>query len=170
VSLVAGFDYDSHGAYVVFLDEDTGAVVRPVRYDLDVGPGNALQRAQRLRDVMPARDSWRDEGVVAIGIEEPFSNDFKAATSLARVQGALLACLPRDVPVFPVTPNGRKTPGWKLLSLGRTNSSKDDVRAWSLEHGGRTFWNPNLFDAHAIAWATRRLHRRERIDADDAES
>lgn len=157
---IAGVDYDSNGVFVVLVDEDTGAWQGQMQGDLACGPGDALARCRRLRDLVPARGDWADAGVVAIGIESTFSRDFRAAVALCRVQGALIACLPRDLPLYLLTANGRRTPGWKLQTVGTTNASKLEVRSWALEHGAPDGLPQDFYDAFAIARATRRTHQR----------
>lgn len=163
MSSIAGIDFDSHGVFVALIDEDSGAWQGKMQADLDCGPGDALARARRVRDLMPARDGWADAGVTAIGLESTFSRDFRAATALCRIQGAIIACLPRDVPLFLLTAGGRRTPGWKLLTVGAadslTTSSKEQVKHWSVDRGAPTGLPQDLYDAFAIARATRRLTR-----------
>jgi hypothetical protein len=154
----AGIDIDTNSIHVVRLELDSDEA----RYDrvrLDVGPGDYHQRARRLRDLMPTRGAWKDDGVVTIAYEDPRSAAFKAAVPLAVVRGALLACLPRDVPVVPLTPQD-----WKKWTLGggfpgQGNATKDDVAAWVRDH-----WpnrppaaDQNALDAYAIAWAARAM-------------
>ena len=155
---VAGFDYDSNGIFCVLVDEETGTWSGTIVCDLACGPGDAVRRAQRVRDLMPARGAWVDSGVVAIGIESTFSQNFKATASLARVQGAIVACLPRDLPIRLLTANGRQTPGWKILTVGQTNATKPDVKAWAIDHGAPPGLVQDQYDAFAIARATRRIH------------
>ena len=126
------------------------------QFDLACGPGDAVARARRLRDLMPSRGSWLDAGVVAIGVESTFSRDFRATAALARVQGAILACLPRDVPIHLLTANGKRTPGWKIQTVGTTNASKLEVRGWALDHGAPDGLPQDFYDAFCIARATRR--------------
>jgi Holliday junction resolvasome RuvABC endonuclease subunit len=158
---IAGFDFDSNGIFGVLIDEDTGAWLGKMQADLACGPGDAADRARRVRDLMPARESWVDAGVTAIGLESTFSRDFRAATALCRIQGAIIACLPRSLPLHLLTANGRRTPGWKILTVGKTNASKDEVRQWALDlnHGAPPGLPQDLYDAFAIARATRRLER-----------
>ncbi len=168
MSAVAGFDYDSNGVYGVLVDEDDGTWLGQMHADLACGPGDALERARRVPDLMPPRLSWLDAGVVAIGLESTFSRDFRAATALCRIQGAIIACLPRELPLHLLTAGGRRTPGWKLLTAGaaddRTTSSKQEVKEWALEHGAPAGLVQDHYDAFCIARATRRSLRPTRRD------
>lgn len=157
MSLIAGFDYDSRGVFCALCDEDDGGWRGHAQFDLDCGPGDAVERCRRVRLLMPARTDWTDSGVIAIGLESTFSRDFRAATSLARVQGAILACLPRTIPLHLLTANGRKVEGWKLLTTGKTNASKPAVKQWALDHGAPDGLPQDVYDAFAIARATRRI-------------
>ena len=160
MTAVAGIDFDSNGIFVAVVDEDSGGWVGQITCDLQCGPGDALARARRVRDLMPARGSWADSGIVAIGLESTFSRDFRAATALCRIQGAIIACLPRDVPLQLLTAGGRRKPGWKLLTVGAasdlTTSSKAEVKEWALEHGAPPGLVQDHYDAFCIARATRR--------------
>ena len=154
---IAGFDYDSNGVFGVLVDEDNGGWLGQMQADLACGPGDAVARARRVRDLMPSRDGWADAGVIAIGVESTFSRDFRATAALARVQGAILACLPRDVPIHLLTANGRRKPGWKIQTIGTTTASKLEVRGWALDHGAPDGLPQDFYDAFCIARATRRL-------------
>lgn len=155
MSLFAGIDYDSEGVYVAFVDEVTGQLAARQSFDLACGPGDSFDRARRVRTLLPALGLWNDSGVLAIGIEATFSQAFKATVALGRVQGAILACLPRDVCVVPL-PAAHKAEnnGWKALTVGRTNASKDDVAAWARENGAPDGLVQDFYDAFAIARAT----------------
>ncbi len=158
MAAIAGFDYDSDAVFGVLVDEDTGGWIGCRQFDLRAGPGDAVERCRRVRDLMPARDSWQAAGVVAIGIESTFSRAFKATAALARVQGAILACLPRTLPVYLLTANGREHPGWKLLTVGKTTATKDEVRHWAQDRGAPVGLVQDHYDAFAIARAARRQH------------
>lgn len=158
----AGIDYDSEAVFVALIDEETGELAGTGTYDLACGPGNSLERARRLRELMPARGSWRDSGVLAIGLESTFSQAFKATAALARVQGAIVACLPRELPLEPLTAGGRKVPGWKLLTVGKTNASKDEVKVWAIRNGAPPGLVQDHYDAFAIARAVRELWKTRR--------
>jgi hypothetical protein len=165
VTHFGGIDYDSSGVFVAIVDEEAGAFCGVVSYEIDCGPGGALQRVRRLRDLMPPRSAWRDSGVLAVGLESTFSQAYKAAVALARVQGAIIACLPRDVELELLTANGRAEPGWKLLTTGKTTSSKDEVKAWAIENGAPPGLVQDFYDAFAIARATRELWLTRRREA-----
>jgi hypothetical protein len=160
VSAVAGIDFDSNGVFVALVDEDDGGWLGHQQIDLACGPGDSFQRSRRVRDLMPSRGSWDAAGVVAVGIESTFSRDFRAATALARVQGAIVSCLPRTVPLYLLTAHGRKRPGWKLLTVGQTNASKAHVKQWAINRGAPAGLVQDTYDAFAIAIAARHLNTR----------
>jgi hypothetical protein len=151
---IAGIDLDSNAIDVVLIDEDTGAWLGYRRYDLDVGPGGSLERARRVRDVLPVRGAWADAGVVAIGLEDTRSKQRLSIAAISRIQGALATCLPRDVELLELSVNRRER-GWKALTAGKTNASKDEIRAWAIAAGAPEGLVQDAYDAFAIATATR---------------
>lgn len=155
MSLIVGFDYDStSGVFGVAIDEDTAAWVGTFRADIGWVKGDSFARTRALRDRMPDRGSWRDNGVVAFGVEDLRSKQRSSVAALARVEGALLACLPLDIRIVHLSVN-RLDVGWKAMTVGKTNASKDEIRAWALRQGAPTGLVQDLYDAFAIARATR---------------
>jgi hypothetical protein len=153
----AGVDYDSSSIDVVRLELDSDEAVWH-RILLDpTGKLDALGRARRVRDLMPHRRAWGDDGVVTLALEDPKGPTFKGSIPIARVQGAILACLPApgtDPDVLLLT-----TQEWKMACGLGGNCKKQDVQQWA-----RATW-PNLpiragqdaLDAYAIAWAARSI-------------
>ena len=156
MAAIAGIDLSSVAVHVVAIDEDSGAYMSRLVADLECGPGDAFERARRVRHLLPPAGHWR-ENFAAIGIEETFSNRVCTAVTLARVQGAVLACLPREMLVMPLPANYRKPHGWKALTVGKTNASKDEVREWALDQGMPPGLAQDFYDAFAIARAVREL-------------
>lgn len=166
MSYFAGIDYDSEAVYTVLIDEDTGRVAETHKAVLTFRSDDSFDRARRVRDTLPDRGRWADRGVLAIGIEATFSQAFKATIALGRVQGAILACLPRDLLVIPIAANRRSPAGWKALTVGATNATKDDVRAWALANGAPAGLEQDFYDAFSIARATALIWRtREEVAA-----
>ncbi len=151
MSLFAGIDYDSNEIHTVTIDETTLQLVDTHRANLDCGPGDSYARARRVRDLLPPRARWADNGVLAIGIEDPYSRQLNSLTALMRVQGALLACLPRDIDVIPLRPQH-----WKIATLGKGhgNDLKPAVIAWAIAQGCPAGLPEDFYDAYAIARAT----------------
>lgn len=153
----AGIDYSSTAIDIVRLElESDEAAWEAIALD-ESGKLEALERARHVWALMPSRGAWADDGVVTIALEDPRGPTFKGSIPLARVQGAILACLPgpsRDPDVLPLT-----TQEWKMACGLGGNCKKELVRAWVL----RTW--PNLpahhtqdaLDAYAIAWAARSI-------------
>lgn len=165
MSVFAGIDLNSNVVDIVLLDEDTGDA-RWIRRRIDDGPSgdDAFTRCRRLRDALPARTSWKDTGVLAIGIELPMSRSFSSVRAQGRVQGALLACLPVDIPVYELVPAS-----WKKLALGNGRASKEDGATWCRQH---VRWAPagqrlpqDAIDAACIAKAAEMRHRLQRSTA-----
>jgi hypothetical protein len=164
MSAIAGIDYSSVAVHVVAIDEDSGLYAGHLVADLECGPGDAFERARRVRYLLPPAGYWRDN-YAAIGIEETFSNRVGTAVTLARVQGAILAVLPREMLVLPLPANYKAPHGWKALTVGKTNASKDEVRAWALAQGMPPGLAQDFYDAYCIAHATRKLLERGRAAA-----
>jgi hypothetical protein len=152
VSYVAGIDYDSNGVYVVLIDEDSGTPLFEHGYDLACGPGDAFDRARRVRHLLPAGKAWDDAGVIAAGIEDPYTRQLNSLVAQVRVQGAILSCLPRGLLVEPM-----RAQRWKLLALGagNGNAGKPAVANWARANGMADGLRQDFYDAFAIARATR---------------
>lgn len=154
MSSIGGIDYDSEGVYLVLIGEDDGRWLGQARYDLASGPGDSFERIRRLPALFPGRGTWADQGIVALGLEDLRSRQRSQIAAASRVEGALLALLPRDLDVVRLSVN-RRLVGWKALTVGPTNASKDAIRAWALEHGAPAGLRQDFYDAYAIARATR---------------
>jgi hypothetical protein len=162
----AGIDYSSTAIDVVRLELDSDEA-RHDRILFDsTGKLDALERARRVRELMPPRSAWADDGVVTIAIEDALGQFFKGSIPLARVQGAVLACLPpagSDPPVLAL-----KTAEWKMACGLSGNAKKAEVRSFAEGHW--TSGDPFLFrgfiltqdmaDAFCIAWAARSICER----------
>lgn len=157
MSLFAGIDLNSNVVDIVLLDEDTNEA-HWIRRRIDTGPAgdDAFARCRRLRDAMPARSIWKDSGVVAIGLEIGMSKSFKSVRAQGRVQGAILACLPVEIPVYELYPAS-----WKRLALGSGRATKEDGAAWC-RRNVRWLENQRLpqdaIDAACIAKAAEMRH------------
>jgi Holliday junction resolvasome RuvABC endonuclease subunit len=154
----AGIDYSSVAIDVVRLELDSDEA-RWDRILLDpTGKLEALERARRVRELMPARSAWADDGVVTIALEDPRGPTFKGSIPLARVQGAILACLPGpgDVDVIALAPWE-----WKMACGLSGNAKKVLIREWVLRLWSLTNlpdrYTQDALDAYAIAWAARSL-------------
>jgi hypothetical protein len=148
--VIAGIDYSTHAVDVVLLDEDTDEATwhRKLLHGRD-----GFERAREVRLQVWLGSFWDD--VTAIGIEDPRGYN---AGALYRIQGAILACLPRTTLVQPLIPSvWRKTVGLP------GNASKGLVHMHAMK-----MWNPGDYglqleipqdacDAYCIALATRTL-------------
>lgn len=158
MSQIAGIDYDSEGVYIVLIDEDTGGMMSLARrrlFSANGRPETSFERARTLFRQMPARQGWGDAGVVAIGIEDPYSRFPEAIKAEARVQGAILSLLPDDLEILPLKPHTRD--GWKALTVGKANASKEQVAAWARAQSAPPAVRQDFYDAFAIARATREI-------------
>ena len=101
--------------------------------------------------------AYLPEDIDVIVIEEPAGSSRLVAQQLARVQGIILAHLPRiDGQVW-----GMVAPEWKKLVLGKGNASKADVQAWISRNwplpwnamSGELKRNQDAADAYCMALA-----------------
>ena len=161
--MIAGIDLDSNGVHIVRLSlDDNTATYNRIR--VNNVKGDVHERARRLRDLMPAPGAWKDHGIIRFAIELPMTapghGGFQSAVPQAVLRGALLACLPTDIPVDILTAHE-----WKKWSLGdgtpgQGNAKKPAIREWAERH-----W-PNVpehvtqdaYDAYCVAWASRNMH------------
>ena len=155
---VAGIDFSSHQADVVLLDESTDHATHHV---FKFGRGDAFDRARTIRYSMPSRSWWEDEGVIAIGIEDPRGVARSADAPLYRAQGAILVCLPQLLLVQPWKPGE-----WRK-QLGIANTGKVAPAAFALERWLPPVgvWTQDMADAYCLAYATR-----QRIEVTKAEA
>jgi hypothetical protein len=156
---IAGIDFSSRAVDIVLLDEDTDAASWH-RFELQ--GQDAFDRARSVFAAMPGPYSTFWDEILAVGIEQPRGNH--GVVHMARIQGAVLTCVPVAKLVQPWNPAGwRKTVG---LS---GNAPKEEVKAFAatrLIGTGWTQWRQpatqDFFDAYCIALATRTmLHRTE---------
>ncbi len=144
--------------HLVKVCEDSGAA-EYIRYSLEAHGGDALDRSRSLADIPWSRQF---EDVIAVGIEEPAG---KMTGRLFRVQGAILAKLPRELLVQPFMPSQwRKAVGLKGLC------GKPDVAEFAnhymFEHGeanGFSYveWPQDAKDALCMALAVSKLVQSE---------
>ena len=146
---VGGIDFSSFQADIVILDEDTDHATHHV---YRFGKGDAFDRARTIRYSMPSRSWWEEQGVIAIGIEDPRGVARSADAPLYRAQGAIIACLPERLLVQPWKPGE-----WRK-QIGISNVGKDAPAeyAWSHWPGsvGHGISQDGL-DAYCLAYATR---------------
>lgn len=167
MSLVVGADYSTRYIDLVLLDEDTLAATWR-RYELE--GHDAFERARSIRDLpigsraYGAPSDWDD--VLACGIEEPpyVKGNPKTLRDLARVQGAVLARIPRSLLVKPWTPSEWR----KAVGLPGNASKRDVERFCDVKRGARPvkvdLWPHDACDAYCIALATlRALERKEAV-------
>lgn len=158
MSYILGVDYSTFDIDVVLIDEADAEPPRWHRYELR--GHDAFERARDVRRSLVegwCRDGAWPHHALAIGIEDPAGHH--AVRALARVQGAILARLPRDVLVVPLAPaQWRKTVGLP------GNATKQQVADWALTdaHSLGADWTlrdngQDCLDAYCIAVATRLL-------------
>jgi hypothetical protein len=153
---VAGIDFSTRRIDIVLLDEDSD---RATPHPYDLPRDGAFLAALAVKDVLPQRSWWEEQQVVSIWLELPWARFLKSVAPLMRMQGALLAVLPRELVAGELAPDT-----WKALTVGKRQASKPEVAEWVL---GRWVDQPGAVtqdacDAYAIAWAGRGLERTAR--------
>lgn len=148
--MIAGIDLSTFAVDLVVIDEDEDTAAW---FRFDLNGQDSFDRARDVGAVMPGNSSAFWDDILAVGIEAPFGPN---KNTLLRVQGAILACIPRATLVQPFAPQSwRKTAGMS----GR--ASKDAVRQWAINspgwNHGRRDWPQDAVDAYCIALATRTL-------------
>ncbi len=157
--IIAGIDFSTKAIDLVFLSETDNTAAWSHRVIAASGPPDSFLATRRIRDVMPIRAAYGDMGVIAIAIEKPYSMSYKASSALMRVQGAVIACLPPEIAVAEFSPQE-----WKRDTVGFSNASKDDVRAFAMKHWVEenvALLPQDVCDAYCIAWACRKRVTRE---------
>jgi hypothetical protein len=155
VSKICGIDYSTRAVDVVLLDEDTDAATW---YRFDLVGRDAFERARGVRRAMGRvfGGGGDFDNVLAVGLEEPRGYN---SGSLYRIQGAILACLPRTLLVQPWVPSE-----WRKAVGLPGNASKVDVFAWTARNYPQD-WHDNYvdmcpqdaIDAQCLALATRNV-------------
>lgn len=152
--MIAGIDLSSRALHICVLDDDTNAAtIHVVRLDLE--RGDASTRIRRMRDAMPARTAWNDNGVTLIALERPIAIHSNVPLM---VYGALLQLIPPDMPLLQL-----RAHDWRrecsLPTRGDRVKLKNAAKAFA-----RKCWtnaphaiDDNDADAFCIAWAAREL-------------
>lgn len=145
---VCGIDYSSKAVDMVFVHLDD--LQPPVWFRVELAGDNAFDRTRTVH--LPA--SFFDD-TLAVGIEEPRGQN---AGAIYRVQGAILAALPRNTLVHPWVPSA-----WRRAVGLPGNASKSDILHHSDELLPEVWpvWPQDAHDAHCIALATRAVISRE---------
>jgi len=137
--IYAGIDYSTHAVDVVTVrqrgaelweDWQTHTEVQHhrVEFEGDNAWARAFDAAEKLDAwewTDPVSDHLYDASVIVI--EEPAGSSRLVAQQLARVQGLIIANLPRiDGQVWGMVPSE-----WKKLVVGKGNASKEEVKQWA---------------------------------------
>lgn len=147
---ICGIDFSTHFVDIVLLDENTDAATWH-RFALE--GQDAFDRARNVHHAMPHGSFWDD--VMAVGIEQPRGNH--GVVHIARIQGAVLTCIPSRLLVQPWNPSA-----WRKAVALKGNATKDEVatyarRDWpgDIVLPERVSWPQDACDAFCIALATR---------------
>ena len=160
MSWIVGVDFSTKAIDFVYIDENDVEAPRWNRCHLE--GADAWERTRELSR-QPGWPSWMWDDVLAIGIEDPAGNH--GTNYLYRVQGAILARIPRSILVQPWRPSQ-----WRKAVGLPGNCTKQDVQDFSRVHSGSFFhvtpydtsaWSADAHDAFCIALATRQAITRE---------
>lgn len=151
---IAGIDLSTHAVDIVTIDVEERDPPEWRRFPLE--GADSFTRARQVRDAMPARtDEWYDD-VLAVGIEDPAGHH--GTNHIYRIQGCVLACLPKLVLVQQWRPAA-----WKKAVGLKGNATKIDVTTFVT--GGKGWpahmqdWTYDACDACCVALATRAVLR-----------
>ena len=152
MSWVAGCDFSTNAVDVVFVDESDSALVQ--RFTIHLEGADALERTRELSRPLAHNLALDLDDVIAFGIEEPAGQQ---TGRLFRVQGAILARLPRNLLVNTWMPSE-----WRASVGLKGNCSKADVQLWAWQRlidDNVTLtpaweWHQDACDAYCIALAT----------------
>lgn len=164
--MIAGIDLSSKALHICTLDEDTNAAtVHVVRLDLQ--RGDAVTRARRLRDLMPARSAWADIGVTLVAVEKPFFTGHQGLVPLLMVYGGLLQLIPPAMPLLEL-----RADDWRLECSLKRRGPKSELKRASIEFARAVWSDPpatlddNTAEAFCIAWSAREIDiRRQEAEA-----
>lgn len=164
MSWIVGVDFSTKAIDFVYIDENDVEAPRWNRCHLE--GADAWERTRELSR-QPGWPSWMWDDVLAIGIEDPAGNH--GTNYLYRVQGAILARIPRSILVQPWRPSQ-----WRKAVGLPGNCSKAAVKEWvdswvlmmeTTGMGGPRLVNgfpQDVCDAFCIALATRLAITREK--------
>lgn len=160
--MIAGLDISTRAVHIVSLPEDTNeGVLHVVR--VDTQRGDATERIRRLRDRMPGRAAWRDDGCTLIAIEKPFHRSPGIAAMMA-VYGALLQLFPADLPLLEL-----RSDDWRRecgIPIRKPRDAGSDFHKRRAVQFAREQWlNPPPLDhdaaeAFCVAYAAREIDLR----------
>lgn len=160
MSSFAGVDLSSKAIDIVLLDED-GNRARHERRRLDLPSGGALARIRRVRDRMPARAEWRDQGVLEVCIEEPFARgNMRGQVPILMVIGAILQTIPPEIPLAIV-----RADDWRRVCDLPIRGTRETLKKAAIDFAGDHWPNhpapldDNMADGYCIAFACRELSR-----------
>lgn len=158
---IAGVDFSTHAVDRVTLPL-SGDAADGARWDRvligDVDDGD-LRAFRAVRHVRPrlSRLTWTD--VELVFVEAPFNRAFDVLKKLARIQGAIIAAVPKTVSIVEET----RATEWKQGAGLRSNADKDDVMNRALELGFEVDgpMPQDAADAFLIAYGIRELLTKE---------
>lgn len=162
---VLGIDISSKSIDVVLLRDYAEPMLWTAKIDDkgDPGPEKSFRAARRAASAMRGKTFLSIVSRAAGAfIERPYSQGFRATSSLMRIQGVVVASL---IHRFPDELHELPPQSWKQLIGLKANASKDDVMSWAHDQFDPwlpTSWSQDSIDALAIAEAGRVILRDRR--------
>jgi len=153
---VAGIDFSTLAIDVVLL-EDEGWHAEWHRFPIK-GKDGSLQACRRLRAVWPGSSWWEDHGVWLAGIEEPYSRFGASLIALGRIQGAVMALLPRSITVVQTGQQEWLRAHTGLQKLPKGTAERKAVAIARGRELGFEASEIDAYDAYGIACAVRDLN------------
>lgn len=162
MSRYAGVDVSSFAIDIVLLNED-GTDATHIRRRLDhPTKASALTRVRRIRDQLPPRTDWNDQGILRAAIEKPYAaGQMRGNDMLMMAIGSVLQMIPQAVPVDLL-----RADDWRKACGLPTRGERLDLKRAALNFTGDhwadhpTPLDDNTADAYCIAWACRHLHQK----------
>lgn len=157
MSHVLGIDVSSHNIDLVLLDEETNLAAW---HRVELKGATYFDRLRQVPTRMPRWGWYEDHGIYLIGIETPKTRFMPSAAALFPVYGAVIACLPRHLPVWDIHPTAwRQTLGLP----GNASKGQVAVAVHALGDGAppkEHAWAQDALDAYAIARYARDTNQR----------
>lgn len=148
-----GIDISSHAIDLVLLNENdnTSAWTR-----LELDGGNSFDRTRDVPNVMPGTSWYEKHGVYLVAVERPFGASRKGQDIVRLIEGAVVACIPRHLALWEVTPSE-----WKQALGVSGNAKKEEaaLRVIELADMIDLTWPQDAYDAWAAAHWARETNR-----------
>ena len=145
---------------VIGIDFSSKAIdIVTIRFDADeprwthIPITGSFDGSRAMRDILPPASWW--ENTLLVAVEKPMSQQRNSISALMRLQGAIVASVPRDIRTWELPPWE-----WKKEIGLAGNAKKVDVAVWALDHGADLEWSQDACDALGLATAALNVNAR----------